>query len=318
VTRKVLNGNASRYAEKRLVEQDVERKQEGASRSFALLQKWLDFLNAEVTKISAERDALKERVNVLTESVDWLSTENETQRQEIERLRDIEKEADTLRIKCATTKDNTDEMRTGRGSFREQPTAEDLPAMGNETSMVTAERGTLKKEYEVAATENNTLRQQLQEMRDAAEGMRERTDFFSRAVLSLASENEDLRQELEKASDRGIEADILRTEYNVLTFKLEELITESNQMLLLYCEDLSVEKALLETRKQIQTLSKERDFFKKCHVGATIGESNLSEEQARELSGTGEGRDLPVEELKEAVVTLTPETQVRNHCYTFC
>lgn len=144
---------------------------------------------------------MKERSNVLTEPEDRLSTENENQKQEFERLRDIEKEADMLRINCAAVRDNIDNARTGHGCFREQPATEDnLVVLRNGMAMVTAERNSLQTGYEVVAMENNTLTRQLEELRDAGEGMKERMKNLNRAILLQLSENEDLKEELKKAS----------------------------------------------------------------------------------------------------------------------
>jgi hypothetical protein len=124
------------------------------------------------------------------ESFDWLSTENEDQKHETESLFDTAKETDILITTSATTKGMFDKMKTQHGrmqaSFLEQSVSlNNLLAMHSKMATVSAERAILKTEYEVMAMDNSTLRQQVEDMCDAGEDMKECMIDSNKAVLSL-------------------------------------------------------------------------------------------------------------------------------------
>lgn len=72
--------------------------------------------------------------------------------------------------------------------------------MGSEMCVVSAERDILKRENEVMAMENCTLREQVVEVRGARQGVKEHTKVWNKTVKLLTSENENLKKELEEAS----------------------------------------------------------------------------------------------------------------------
>jgi hypothetical protein len=57
-------------------------------------------------------------LNILRESADWLSADSEGQKEEIERLRGFEKEADILIIGYETVNDLFGKMKTQHGRMR--------------------------------------------------------------------------------------------------------------------------------------------------------------------------------------------------------
>lgn len=154
-------------------------------------------LRSDLEVVTAERDGLKECINVLNQTVECFSTKNEYQKQEIERLRDTENEADKLKTECETIKGSADKLKIEHGrlqfSSREQSSsAESLLALRIDLAKVSAEREVLMANNEVITTENSTLRQQVEEMR-GAEGMKDRIKVLKESTDSLSSENEALK-----------------------------------------------------------------------------------------------------------------------------
>jgi uncharacterized coiled-coil DUF342 family protein len=174
-----------------------------ASGYYRLLGKYLVDVNAEVVQLSAGRDDLEERLNILMESVDWLSAENEGRKQEIERLRAFEKEADTLLSDYATMKARFHKMKAQYGrmqaSFLKQSISVDnLLAMRSEMAAVSAERDILKIQNEVMALENYVLREEVEGLRNARQDVKEHMRVLSKGVKLLSYENENLKRELEE------------------------------------------------------------------------------------------------------------------------
>ncbi|XP_021931411.1 protein Hook homolog 2-like isoform X2 [Zootermopsis nevadensis] len=286
----------------------------------SLFKQRIKELTANLAVVSAERDVLLKRLNPLNKSIDWLSTENEAQKREIERLRDSEEIADALRTEYAAIKCVLNKLSIGNDrveiSFRDKShvSAEQLLAMCSEMAKLSAERDSLKTSYEVIAEENGSLKQQPLEILEA-DGVESRVTVLSKTVESLLSENEDLKQEVKRYSIREVEADILRIECNSIRVKMDELITERNRIQAELCEDLTIEETLLGMRKQIEILSTERDIFKTRCAQVTDVDSCIARQQAQDLRGAGEETIMAVERLKEPVLSQSTEfeeTQIQH------
>jgi predicted nucleic acid-binding Zn-ribbon protein len=211
-----------------------------ASGYYRLLGKYLVNVNAEVVQLSAGTDALEERLNILMESIDWLSAENEGQKLEIERLRAFEKDADTLLNDYVTVKDRFDKMKTRHGRMRASflellVSVDNLLALRSEMAAVTAERDILKIENEVMALENCKLREQLESTRDAEQRVKKQMKVLNKTAQLLSYENEILKKELEEASLKEFEALVLRIEYNGIRIKLEEMIKDRDRKQVKIC-----------------------------------------------------------------------------------
>jgi chromosome segregation ATPase len=278
-----------------------------ATGSCALLEKRLTKASAELAAESEQRVVLEERVNKLL-------IVNEDHRHMIEIL---EQEADTLRSGYSTMKDYYDKMMKQRdrirASFLEQSiTIDKMLATRSEMSVLSAEKEILEIECEISDTENRRLVQQLESTRVASEDMKERTKTLNNGVLSLSSENDNLRNELEKASASETEVDTLRTECNGKRMKFDEFMNESIGKLITCSGDFSGEETMLVTRNQIEILPEETEVGNKCYEVAAR-ESNMSGAQVGEFGSAGEGTDLSEERLREAVVTLSSAKQVRKY-----
>ncbi|KDR13320.1 unconventional myosin-XVIIIa-like [Zootermopsis nevadensis] len=130
-------------------------------------------LSDKLAEVSAERDVLLEQINLLKKSIDWLSTENEGQKQEIERLHDAKEVADALRIKYEAITRILNKLRIENSrlkvSLRDKSrvSAENVLAMCSEMAKLSAERDASKTSYEAIAEENSRLKRQSLETLEA-------------------------------------------------------------------------------------------------------------------------------------------------------
>jgi hypothetical protein len=143
VTREASKEKTSIHTDENLQKGTADYKQGAQCSSCALLETRINKLNAELEtpreevtetnnlkmrhfrlefaakvlaqKLYRTRKIMKANENVLNETKDWLSSANDYQEREIERLRAVEEEAAASRTDCATIKARFDKI-----NFREQ------------------------------------------------------------------------------------------------------------------------------------------------------------------------------------------------------
>ncbi|KDR10037.1 hypothetical protein L798_15699 [Zootermopsis nevadensis] len=266
----------------------------------AIISAEKDVLKTSHDDIVEENDRLKRHSLEMNKTVESLLSEIEVLMQEYVSASAREFDADTLRNECNSIRVNLDLMLNERNKIQAEfcddlSVEESLLAMRKEVVILSAERDVLKLSHDDFVEENGRLMRQSLEM--------------NKTIESLLSEIEDLKEEVERISARDVEADVLSIECNSMKVKMDEMISERNRIQAEFCEDLSIEEALLALRTQVAILSAERDVIKAQREQVTYVDVSIASQPTHDLRGAAEETEMLVERLKNPFISPSSKSE---------